>query len=74
AGVARARVAFAALDEAALAAYLASGEWEGKAGAYALQGRAGRFARVVEGEADTVIGLNVALVAQLLEQLAGDAP
>lgn len=73
-GVARARVAFAALDEAALTAYLASGEWEGKAGAYALQGRAARFARVVEGEADTVIGLSVALVARLLAQLAEDAP
>jgi septum formation protein len=72
-GVARARVAFAALDEAALTAYLASGEWEGKAGAYALQGRAARFARVVEGEADTVIGLNLALVARLLAQLAEDA-
>jgi len=72
-GVARARVAFAALDESALAEYLAGGEWEGKAGAYALQGRAARFARVVEGEADTVIGLNVALVAQLLAQLAEDA-
>ena len=72
-GVARARVAFAALDETALAGYVASGEWEGKAGAYAIQGRAARFARVVEGEADTVIGLSVALVARLLAQLAEDA-
>src|SRR5262249_25700954 len=72
-GVARASLSLAALDHAALEAYVAGGEWEGKAGAYALQGRAARFARVVEGEADTVIGLNVALVARLLAQLAEDA-
>jgi septum formation protein len=68
-GVARARVAFDALDAATVADYLAGGEWEGKAGSYAIQGRAGRFARLVEGELDTVIGLNLALVARLLAQL-----
>jgi septum formation protein len=72
-GVARSRVRMAPLDEDALGAYVASGEWEGKAGAYAIQGRAGRFARVVEGRTDTVIGLSVELVAQLLQQLAEDA-
>ncbi|MBM3985528.1 MAG: Maf-like protein, partial [Planctomycetes bacterium] len=63
----------APLDEQALAAYLASGEWEGKAGAYAIQGRASGFARVVEGRTDTVIGMSLELVAQLLDQLAEDA-
>jgi len=73
AGVARARVRFDALDDAALAAYVLSGEWQGKAGAYAIQGLAGRFAHVVEGQADTVIGLSVELVARLLDRLAEDA-
>jgi septum formation protein len=72
-GLARARVAFDALDEAALSEYLAGGEWEGKAGSYAIQGRAGRFAHLQEGELDTVIGLNLRLVAELLAQLGGDA-
>jgi septum formation protein len=72
-GLARARVAFAPLDHALLGEYVAGGEWEGKAGAYAIQGRAARFARVVDGEIDTVIGLPVALVARLLARLA-EAP
>jgi septum formation protein len=72
-GVARSRVRLAPLDEAALAAYVSSGEWEGKAGAYAIQGRAGAFAQVVEGRVDTVVGLSVELVARLLDQLAEDA-
>lgn len=72
-GVAHARVACAPLDDALLDAYLATGEWEGKAGAYAIQGQAGRFARLVEGDLDTVIGLNLTLVAGLLGELAVEA-
>jgi len=72
AGVARARVAFTPLDESELSEYLASGEWEGKAGGYAIQGRAARFARVLEGDTDTVIGLSLALVARLLARLADE--
>jgi nucleoside triphosphate pyrophosphatase len=74
AGLSRSRVAFDALDEATLSEYLASGEWEGKAGSYAIQGSAGRFAHLVEGELDTVIGLHLELVARLLGRLAEDAP
>lgn len=65
AGLATARVAFGPLGGDALQAYLDSGEWEGKAGAYAIQGLAGAFARLVEGSLDTVVGLPVDLVADL---------
>jgi len=72
-GLARARVRVAPLDEATLGAYLAGGEWRGKAGAYAIQGEAARFATLVEGERDTVIGLSIALVARLHAELAAAA-
>ena len=69
-GVARSLVRVAHLDEEELAGYVSGGEWEGKAGAYAIQGRAGAFAQLVEGRLDTVVGLPLDLVAQLLGQLA----
>ena len=69
------------IDEATLEAYLAGGEWDGKAGAYAIQGRAAAFAHLVHGDLDTVVGLPVRLVQRLARQLAqdvadagGDAP
>jgi len=68
-GLSVAEVAFAPLDGAALDGYLASREWEGKAGAYAIQGRAAAFARIVRGELDTVVGLPLALVGRLLQLL-----
>jgi len=49
--------------------YVACGEWEGKAGAYAIQGVAASFSRVVSGSMDTVIGLPRELVARLVGQL-----
>ena len=69
-GLARAVVRFAPLPPATLETYLASGEWEGKAGAYAIQGAAARFATLVAGDLDTVIGLSVALVGRLHASLA----
>lgn len=64
--VACARVRMEALDASGVRDYVATGEPLDKAGGYALQGRAARFARVVEGAADTVVGLHVALVRTLL--------
>jgi septum formation protein len=45
------------LDDAAIAAYVASGEWRGKAGAYAIQGIAAAFIVGVRGSVTNVIGL-----------------
>ncbi len=55
-----------ALDEAAIADYVASGEWRGKAGAYAIQGIAGALVRAVRGSVTNVIGLPLAEVVELL--------
>lgn len=62
----RALVAFRSIAEEELRAYLASGEWRGKAGAYAIQGRAGAWAELLEGDRETVIGLATATVRRLL--------
>ena len=61
-GVARERlvtsvVAFSRLAEADIRAYLASGEWRGKAGGYAIQGRAAAHIRFVSGSYSNVVGL-----------------
>jgi septum formation protein len=50
-------VAFKHLSEAELAAYLASGEWRGKAGGYAIQGRAEALIRMLSGSWSNVVGL-----------------
>jgi septum formation protein len=50
-------VAFKPLSGAELAAYLASGEWHGKAGGYAIQGRAEALIRRISGSWSNVVGL-----------------
>jgi septum formation protein len=50
-------VIFKRLSEDELAAYLASGEWKGKAGGYAIQGRAEALVRMVQGSHSGVVGL-----------------
>lgn len=50
-------VAFKRLSEAELAAYLASGEWRGKAGGYAIQGRAEALVRMIAGSWSNIVGL-----------------
>jgi septum formation protein len=70
-------VSFRALRPAELDAYLASGEWHGKAGGYAVQGIAAAFASELRGSVTNVIGLPVAeLLADLqaLDALPGYPP
>jgi septum formation protein len=62
----RSDVRFAPLDDAAIDAYLASGEWQGKAGAYAIQGRAGAFISHLAGSFTGVMGLPLHEAARLL--------
>lgn len=50
-------VAFKRFSEDEIAAYLASGEWEGKAGGYAIQGRAEALVRMLQGSHSGVMGL-----------------
>ncbi len=62
-------VGFARLDEAALAAYLGSAEWRGKAGGYAIQGRAAAFIDFISGSYSGVVGLPLHETANLLTGL-----
>lgn len=55
--VSESRVRFAPLNEDDIAAYVASGEWEGKAGAYAIQGRAAAFIEHISGSYSGIMGL-----------------
>ena len=54
------------LSDLELNSYLASGEWAGKAGAYAIQGLAGAFIPWISGSFTGVVGLPVAETAALL--------
>jgi septum formation protein len=70
-GVSRSLVTFAPLDESVLGAYLASGEWEGRAGAYAIQGLGSILVEQVEGDFSNVVGLPIRLLLRLAPELAG---
>ncbi|MDH5835690.1 Maf family protein [Luteimonas kalidii] len=64
----RSRVTFAELDDAEIAAYVASGEPMGRAGAYAIQGGAERFVARLEGSYSGVMGLPLHETTGLLRQ------
>jgi len=68
-GTARAEVTFRELSEREICDYIAGGEPLDKAGAYAYQGAAGAFVVRLDGDADTVIGMPIALLERLLAQL-----
>lgn len=61
------RVRFVALTDAEIQWYIATGEPEGKAGGYAIQGRASRFVDWIEGSWSNVVGLPVATVYRMLK-------
>jgi septum formation protein len=65
-GAATTRVRFLQMSEAEIGWYVASGEADGKAGAYGIQGRAGRFVDWIEGSYSNVVGLPMHLVHGLL--------
>ncbi len=50
-------VTFKRLERAEMEAYLASGEWRGKAGGYAIQGRAAGLIRAIQGSHSAIMGL-----------------
>lgn len=68
--IATAAVACRAPGERELEDYLDSGQWRGKAGAYGIQDDAQSFLTLHEGAFDTVVGLHVAAVRDLLARLA----
>jgi septum formation protein len=62
------RVSFRPLDARDLAAYVGMGEWEGRAGAYAVQGRGAGLIERIEGDYLNVVGLPAALLVRLLAE------
>ena len=64
-GIERTTVRFRELDGPLLDAYLASGEWEGRAGSYAIQGLGSALVEGVSGDVSNVIGLPIPLLLSL---------
>ena len=62
-----ARVKMKRLTDAEIAAYVASGEWKGKAGGYAIQGLAGGFITAINGSYTAIVGLPLYETRMLLE-------
>jgi septum formation protein len=67
--VSRSEVKFKTLTPAEIAAYVESGECDDKAGAYAIQGRAGRFVVELRGSYSGVVGLPLYETGELLDKL-----
>jgi len=66
------RVSFRPLTPRDIAWYLAQGEWEGRAGAYAIQGAGASLVERIDGDYLNVVGLPAALLVRLLsERFAG---
>jgi septum formation protein len=66
------RVSFRQLTPRELARHVAHGEWEGRAGGYAIQGRGAALVERIEGDYLNVVGLPAALLVRLLaERFAG---
>ncbi len=69
--VARTTVSFRVLDDGLLDWYLASGEWRGRAGAYAIQGAGAALVRELAGDYENVVGLPVATLLDIYPELLG---
>lgn len=71
--VAETKVRFKRLSDREVDAYLDSGEWRGKAGAYAIQGIAGTFVQKLSGSYTGVVGLPLYETLRILEGEGFDA-
>jgi septum formation protein len=65
-------VTFRNVSDDLLETYLGSGEWEGRAGAYAIQGLGGRLVARIDGDYLNVVGLPGALLVSLLGRRVPD--
>ncbi|HYL46496.1 MAG TPA: Maf family protein [Candidatus Limnocylindrales bacterium] len=68
------RVQLAPLSESDLDAYLATGEWADKAGAYGIQGVGGRYVTRIEGCYFNVVGMPIGRLWILLREFGWDQP
>lgn len=65
-------VTFLSLGKKSISAYVASREWVGKAGGYAVQGLAALFVSRIEGEYSNVVGLPLCLLARMFREAGFD--
>jgi septum formation protein len=70
--IGEARVSFKVLSAHEIDAYIASGEWRGKAGGYAIQGSAARYITNVIGSYSAIVGLPLYETANLIEGARGE--
>jgi len=68
------RVSFRRLDALAIAAYVEGREGIGKAGGYAIQGRAEIFVKEISGSYSNVVGLPLSLTVQMLQGCGAPVP
>lgn len=71
-GTATTSVKFRSLTEKEIADYVATGEPMDKAGAYGIQGLGGALVDSYDGDFDTVVGLSMALLKRLCEEITND--
>jgi len=67
------QVVFNRLTEADIQSYADSNEWQGKAGGYGIQGRAGVFVKRINGSYTNVVGLCINTTEHLLQVCLGSA-
>jgi septum formation protein len=65
----RTSVSFRPLEDVEIDAYVASGEWEDRAGAYAVQGMGASLVEAVDGDLSNVIGLPIPTLSRMIASL-----
>jgi len=68
--VARTRVTFRAVDVELLESYVATEEWRGRSGGYAIQGAGAKLALAIDGEVENVVGLPLGPLLELYPEIA----
>jgi septum formation protein len=68
--VARTRVTFRELDAELLDSYVATEEWRGRSGGYAIQGAGAKLALAIDGEVENVVGLPLGALLELYPEIA----
>jgi len=65
----RTRVTFRPIEPAMLARYVATGEWRGRSGGYAIQGAGATLAVAIDGPQDNVVGLPLGALLELYPEM-----